>query len=52
MVKTLKGGARRSKRGLRCWTRRTKRGSKYRVCNKSKGQKGVYRKKTSRRRRR
>ena len=31
-------------RGLKCWTRKTGNGKLYRVCNKSKGQKGVYKK--------
>ena len=32
---------RRSKRNLRCWTRKNKTGKKYRVCTGSSGQKNV-----------
>lgn len=36
--------ARRTRR-TRCWTRKNRRGKKYVVCNRSRGQKNVYRKK-------
>lgn len=42
---TMRGGLRRSKRGRKCWTRRNTAGANYVVCNKSSGQKGVYKKK-------
>ena len=31
-------------KGLKCWSRKNSAGKLYRVCNKSKGQKGVYKK--------
>ena len=31
-------------KGLTCWSRKNRAGKLYRVCNKSKGQKGVYKK--------
>ena len=31
-------------KGLKCWSRKNRTGKLYRVCNKSKGQKGVYKK--------
>jgi len=31
-------------KGLTCWSRKNSAGKLYRVCNKSKGQKGVYKK--------
>ena len=42
---------RRSKRNRpRCWTRKNKAGKNYRVCNKSRGQKGVYKRKAKKHR--
>ena len=41
ILATLKGGARRT----RCWSRKRRNGSRYTVCNRSKGQKAMYKKK-------
>lgn len=42
----MKGG--RKTRSTRCWRRTAKSGARYTVCNKSKGQKHVYKRKTKR----
>ena len=44
MAKTMRGG--RRTRSTRCWRRARSNGSKYTVCNKSKGQKYMYKRKT------
>lgn len=46
MAKSVKGG--RKTRSTRCWRRTAKSGARYTVCNKSKGQKYVYKRKTKR----
>lgn len=43
----MKGGRPRT-RSTRCWRRTAKSGARYTVCNKSKGQKYVYKRKTKR----
>ena len=43
----MKGGVPKT-RSTRCWRRTAKSGARYTVCNKSKGQKYVYKRKTKR----
>ena len=47
---SVSGGARRT-RSTRCWRRGRRNGTRYTVCNKSKGQKRMYKRKTAKKRR-